>query len=180
MEDILFYIFSAGILVSAFLVVASRNPVNGAMFLIVAFVGIAALFVLLESFFLAVIQVLVYAGAVVVLFLFVIMLLDVEGSEKIRPRVLSVVAGSLAFALMVLGVLALFASGLGGPEPDLPIQTAAALSRNFGYELFTKYMLAFQLIGFLLLAAMVGVIYISKGGQSTAPQSVKKGEEVAQ
>ncbi len=162
MEDILFYLFSAAVLLSAFFVVVSRNPVNGAMFLIVAFVGIAALFVMLESYFLAVIQTLVYAGAVVVLFLFIIMLLDVEGSGKIRPKAISVVAAGLAFALLALGVVGLFASGRAGPEPELPLQTAASLSRHFGYELFTKYMLPFQLIGFLLLAAMVGVIYISK------------------
>ncbi len=167
MEDILFYLFASGVLVSAFFVVVCRNPVNGAMFLIVTLVGIAALFVLLESYFLAVIQTLVYAGAVVVLFLFIIMLLDVEGSSKIRPKAISVTAAGMAFVLLALGVLGLFATGWGGPEPDLPLRTAASLSRHFGYELFTKYMLPFQLIGFLLLAAMVGVIYISKKEPST-------------
>ncbi len=174
MEDILFYIFAAGTLLSAFLMVASRNPVNSAMFLIVSFVGIAALFVMLESYFLAVIQVLVYAGAVVVLFLFIIMLLDVEDSDKIRPKIFTIVAGGLAFALLAIGVLGLFASGAGGPEPELPMRTAASLSRNFGYQLFTKYMLPFQMIGFLLLAAMVGVIYISKKGPTASSDEPEK------
>jgi NADH-quinone oxidoreductase subunit J len=81
MLDILFYVFSAITLIAAVLMVLTPNAVNGAMCMIVAFIGTAALFVLLEAYFLAVIQVVVYAGAVMVLFLFIIMLLDVDKGE---------------------------------------------------------------------------------------------------
>ena len=91
MSDIFFYIFATITLGAAVLTVTNRNAVNSAMFLIATFLGMAALFVLLEAYFLAVIQVLVYAGAVVVLFLFIIMLLDIQGARDStrRPRRIS-------------------------------------------------------------------------------------------
>src|SRR3974377_2364949 len=96
MQDILFYLFALLTLVFGFLVVLnpfSRNPVTSAMFLVMTIASLAGLFCLLHAFFLAAIQVLVYAGAVMVLFLFVIMLLDLRAEERQRIRVFSVVAG---------------------------------------------------------------------------------------
>lgn len=162
MEDTLFYVFASLTLISAFMVVSSRNAVNGAMFMIVAFVGMSALFVLLKAFFLAALQVLVYAGAVVVLFLFIIMLLDVESPVKIKPRILTLAASALAFVMLVFGVVTIFSPSAMGAAVELPTEAYAGLSRNFAYELFTKYMLPFQVTGFLLLVAMIGVILLSK------------------
>src|SRR5512143_3113578 len=96
MSDILFYIFAFLTLVCGFLVIAnpfSRNPVTSAMFLVLTIASLAGLFVLLQAFFLAAVQVLVYAGAVMVLFLFVIMLLDLPAEERRRFKILAVIGG---------------------------------------------------------------------------------------
>ena len=174
MLDILFYIFSAITLIAAVLMVLSPNAVNAAMCMIVSFLGTAAIFVLLEAYFLAVLQVLVYAGAVMVLFLFIVMLLDVEHSKGTDFRdKLTVGASTLGFIILALLVFNTFSGG-HLPEPALlavtdnpvafdgdgmPFTTSA---KSFGYSLFTKYMLPFQVTGFLLLSAMIGVIVVSK------------------
>lgn len=176
MHDFFFYLFSALTVLTALMVAVSPNAVNGAMYMILSFIGMAALFLLLDAFFLAILQVLVYAGAVMVLFLFIIMLLDVEKSSRLRPDMLSVAASLIAFALLVLGLGTLFFTGDGviastplNPVPEIPMSMGstnpmefATASRSFGYGLFTKYLLPFQVTGFLLLVAMIGVIVLSK------------------
>ena len=110
MLDVLFYVFSAITLVTALLMVLSPNAVNGALCMILSFVGTAALFVLLEAYFIAVLQVLVYAGAVMVLFLFIIMLLNVEkgeGGGYLKDRI-SLAASIVGFALLAVLVAAAF------------------------------------------------------------------------
>lgn len=168
MHEALFYLFAVLTLVPALLLVTSRNAVNGAMLMIVSFVGTAALFALLQAYLLAILQVLVYAGAVVVLFLFIIMLLNVERMASPKPRTLGVAASVVALALLVTGVVAVVWSGRGGPVPTQGVEAPASLAINFGYLLFTKYMLPFQLTGFLLLAAMIGVIFLSKKTKAAA------------
>src|SRR3954471_12560313 len=99
MQDILFYIFAFLTLACGFLVIAnpfSRNPVTSAMFLVLTIASLAGLFVLLHAFFLAAVQVLVYAGAVMVLFLFVIMLLDLKTEERRKIKTLAVVGGAVS------------------------------------------------------------------------------------
>lgn len=174
MLDLLFYIFTGIMLISALLMVVSPNAVNAAMCMIVSFVSTAALFVLLEAYFLAVLQVLVYAGAVMVLFLFIIMLLDVDkDTNQLLKDKMTLVASVVGFALLVILVCSAFATAEHLPEtallpvnenPDgdtvgIPFTTSI---KSFGYSLFTKYMLPFQVTGFLLLAAMIGVIVVSK------------------
>jgi len=150
------------------MVVLSRNPVNAAMFLIVAMVGIAGLFVLLSAFFLAVLQVLVYAGAVVVLFLFVIMLLDEGEKRRIRAGKVSSVASVMALVLLLVGALSVAVSpdlvvpGMGEARTLGTTEPVGDAPREYGYHLFTAYMLPFQVAGFLLLVAMIGVILLSK------------------
>jgi len=177
MLDFLFYLFAALALLASLFVVLNPNPVNSAMFMIVAFVGTAALFLLLDAFFLAILQVLVYAGAVMVLFLFIIMLIEVEQQTRLKMDRLTVVASVLALLLLGLGCVYLFAGPGGLPElarmelpadgnppaqmADDPLAVGTA-ARLYGYGLFTKYMLPFQVTGFLLLIAMVGVIVLSK------------------
>ena len=180
--DILFYLFSTLALGGGFLMVCSKHPVSAAMFMIISLVGVAALFVLLEAFFLAVLQILVYAGAVMVLFLFIIMLLDVgpDGGKASRMKLISGFAGGFAVALLVVVFLIIIQdSGLLKSDSQwLPINDSAALTdgtnlhfstsvKNFGFGLMTKYMLPLQISGFLLLAAMVGVIVLSKKEQGS-------------
>jgi len=170
MTDLLFYLFAGLTLFAGLGMVASRNPVNGAMFMILSFVGTAALFVLLEAFFLAAVQVLVYAGAVVVLFLFIIMLLDVEHSSRLRPSTPTLVASLIGLGLLAGGVVALFTVEGGLPGMTDPGEATATTVAAFGRLLFTKYQLPFQLAGFLLLVAMLGVIHISRReSASTTP-----------
>ena len=163
MLDFIFYFLAALTLGAAFMVVTSKNAVNAAMFLIVTFAGIASLFVLLGAYFLAILQILVYAGAVVVLFLFIIMLLDDGGEKQARPGKRTIVASLISLMLLLIGVLSL----LGGPELVAADGSAfpEAIGSNlkeYGYLLFSVYLLPVQVAGFLLLIAMIGVILISK------------------
>src|SRR5258706_13837965 len=103
-HDTLFCFFCIALLLCGVLVIASRNPVTSAMFLVLLFVFMAGLFVLLEAFFIAAIQVLVYAGAVMVLFLFVIMLLDIKASERRRFAYLGAIGGLAVAGAFVWGL----------------------------------------------------------------------------
>jgi NADH-quinone oxidoreductase subunit J len=159
---ILFYIFATMAVLSALMVVAnpfSRNPVTSAMFLVLTMASLAGLFVLLHAFFLAAVQILVYAGAVMVLFLFVIMLLDLQEEERRRIRLTGLIAGVVAVGtLLAIFVMTLPESGLAeGIVPTLEGQTPA-----LGRLLFERYLLPLEIVGVLLLVAMVGVILLSK------------------
>lgn len=163
MADFLFYLFAALTLGSAAMVVVSRSAVNAAMFLIVAFVGLAALFTLLEAYFLAVLQVLIYAGAVVVLFLFIIMLLDVKTRQRQPVGQLTAFAGVAAIALLATGVLWLFShERLSAPALAEAGPAVGSSLRIYGQQLFTTYLLPVQVTGFLLLIAMIGVIVLGR------------------
>lgn len=174
--DLLFLVFATLSVGGAILMVFSRHPVPAALFMIVSLVGVSALFVLLEAFFLAILQVLVYAGAVMVLFLFIIMLLDVgpDGSKASRLKVISGLAGVASVGLLlVLSLFLVLQSGFNGSHSSWPSLVDginvvgdnlvfSTSVKSFGFGLFTKYMLPLQVAGFLLLAAMVGVIILSK------------------
>jgi NADH-quinone oxidoreductase subunit J len=163
LPDILFYLFATLTLLCGALVVAnpfSRNPVTSAMFLVLTIISMAGLFVLLHAFFLAAVQVLVYAGAVMVLFLFVIMLLDLQAEERRKIKKLGLIAGLAAIGAIVgIFLKSLFATQ---PGKDLPAPTAVGDSTSLGKLLFTNYLLPFEIISLLLLVAMVGVILLSK------------------
>jgi NADH-quinone oxidoreductase subunit J len=163
MEDILFYIFAFLTLACGALVVAnpfSRNPVTSAMFLVLTIISMAGLFVLLHAFFLAAVQVLVYAGAVMVLFLFVIMLLDLKEEERRKVKELGLVAGLVSVgAIVAIFVRSLLATN---PGEKLINPTAVGDTATLGKMLFTKYLLPFEIVSILLLVAMVGVILLSK------------------
>jgi NADH-quinone oxidoreductase subunit J len=163
MHVFLFYLFSALTLLCGVLVVANpftRNPVTSAMFLVLTIVSLAGLFVLLHAFFLAAVQILVYAGAVIVLFLFVIMLLDLK--EEARRKINAAVA---VLALLAVGAVALAMigtvrqSGVGvGLEPPRVEGSTLAL----GKALFTHYALPFEAISVVLLVAIIGAVLLSK------------------
>jgi len=163
METILFYLFAALTLVCALLVVAnpfSRNPVTSAMFLVLTIISMAGLFVLLHAFFLAAVQVLVYAGAVMVLFLFVIMLLDLKDEERRRIKKFSLVAGLISVgAIVMIFVKSILAAK---PGANLSVPTLEGDPAALGKLLFTQYLLPFEVVSVLLLVAMVGVILLSK------------------
>ena len=161
--DILFYTFAALTLLCGFLVVAnpfSRSPVTSAMFLVLTIASLAGLFVLLHAFFLAAVQILVYAGAVIVLFLFVIMLLDLKVEERRKIKTAGIILALISVgAFSVIVIKTLVTSGLpaGGAGQGTEGSTAA-----LGKVLFTEYLLPFEIVSVLLLVAMVGVILLSK------------------
>jgi len=161
--DILFYVFAVATLIFGALVVAnpfSRNPVTSAMFLVLTIISMAGLFVLLHAFFLAAVQVVVYAGAVMVLFLFVIMLLDLKEEERRKIKLTGLVAGVVS----VGAIVAIFVRSLLATHPGKELTNPAAVGDTaaLGRLLFTKYLLPFEIISVLLLVAMVGVILLSK------------------
>jgi NADH-quinone oxidoreductase subunit J len=160
--DIIFYIFASLTLLFGFLVVLnpfSLNPVTSAMFLVLTIASLAGLFVLLHAFFLAAVQVLVYAGAVMVLFLFVIMLLDLRAEERRKVKKVAIVLGLVSVgAILALFFQSLSRSAAGLAEaPGVEGGTAA-----LGRLLFSDYVLPFEIVSLLLLVAMVGVVLLSK------------------
>jgi NADH-quinone oxidoreductase subunit J len=161
LQQILFWIFSISMLVAGALVITRDNLVNSAMLLIQVFLCMAGLFLLLHAFFLAIIQVLVYAGAVVVLFLFVIMLLRPEDAKSGGFSSLAN-AGAIVTFLSLCGV-AMYASRKAVnpvlPAGELP---AAGGLRDVVQPVFSQYLLPFELTSLILLAAMVGVVVMSK------------------
>ncbi|MCX6935948.1 MAG: NADH-quinone oxidoreductase subunit J [Verrucomicrobia bacterium] len=163
MEQIFFWILAAGLLVFATAVVTLRNPVTNAVCLVVALVFQAALFVTLEATFLAAVQVIVYAGAVMVLFLFVIMLLDVrvEARGPIQwPKVVGVGVVTLAAVAGIPKMVASF------PASQTALHwgqgTVTGTARDLGMLLFTSYAPLFLATGVLLLVATVGVVVLCR------------------
>ena len=162
LPDILFYVFAALTLLCGLLVVAnpfSRNPVTSAMFLVLTIISMAGLFVLLHAFFLAAVQIIVYAGAVIVLFLFVIMLLDLKEEERRKIKKFGLIAGLIS----VGAIVAIFLKNLGATLFNFSsLPTLEGDTASLGKLLFTQYVLPFEVVSILLLVAMVGVIFLSK------------------
>ncbi|MCS6984441.1 MAG: NADH-quinone oxidoreductase subunit J [Leptospiraceae bacterium] len=170
---VLFFVFSFVLLGAALGVVLHRNPVKSAMFLVVFFVGLASMYALLGAEFLAVVQVLVYVGAVMVLFLFVIMLIAVkeeyfESPASNLPRAVTVIALIFAFLLQFFAIMPLFSSqplipvrgyqGTFGPSGKIITGNVELLSVEF----FARYLLPFELISIVLLVAVIGAVVLAK------------------
>jgi NADH-quinone oxidoreductase subunit J len=160
-----FYLFSAMLIASAFMVVTARNPVHSVLFLILAFVNAAALFILLGAEFLAMILIVVYVGAVAVLFLFVVMMLDVDFAElkqgflqylPIGATIGGIVLFELAFVVgsWTLGTMA--TAHVPTPAPHGLSNTAA-----LGRVLYTQYFYPFEAAGLVLMTAMIGAIVLT-------------------
>jgi NADH-quinone oxidoreductase subunit J len=163
LPDILFYVFAFLTLLCGVLVIAnpfSRNPVTSAMFLVLTIISMAGLFVLLHAFFLAAVQILVYAGAVMVLFLFVIMLLDLKEEERRKIKMFSLIGGVVS----VGAIVAIFVKSILVVQPgaNLSMPVLEGETAALGKLLFTQYLLPFEVVSVLLLVAMMGVILLSK------------------
>jgi NADH-quinone oxidoreductase subunit J len=162
---IAFYALAAAAVISAFAVIAARNPVHSVLFLILTFFTSAGLFVLLGAEFLAMLLVVVYVGAVAVLFLFVVMMLDVDFTELKQGFLSYMPIGALvAFALLAeLGLVASAAmSADGAPIALAPAQPSEITNAEaIGQVLYTDYLLVFQLAGLVLLVAMIGAIVLT-------------------
>ena len=163
MSPLLFWLFALLMLVFGIAVVVNRNPVASALSLVVSFLGLAALFMTLDAYFIGIIQVLVYAGAVMVLFLFIIMLLDLRAEARRQINWLAsagAIAVALALVLQIFYVVGHLKSA-GQPFPPLARSTTDDV-RNIGTLLFSNYNLPFQIIGVLVLVATIGVVLLSR------------------
>jgi NADH-quinone oxidoreductase subunit J len=144
-------------------VVINRNPVASALSLVVSFLGLAALFMSLDAYFVGIIQVLVYAGAIMVLFLFIIMLLDLR-AEKLRKINWLATAGGAVVALALLVQIFYVVGSLHAAQEKFPplIRSTTDDVHSIGSLLFENYNLPFQIVGVLVLVATVGVVLLSK------------------
>ncbi|MHC5653514.1 NADH-quinone oxidoreductase subunit J [Stappia sp. ICDLI1TA098] len=167
LQAVFFYLFAAVAVASAFMVIASRNPVHSVLFLILTFFNAAGLFILLGAEFLAMLLIVVYVGAVMVLFLFVVMMLDVDFVEMRQGVLQYVPIGGLIGAILLIELLMV----LGGwvISPDIIGHTAAPAAaagdagniRSLGELIYTRYILYFQTAGLVLLVAMIGAIVLT-------------------
>jgi NADH-quinone oxidoreductase subunit J len=165
LEAVVFYSFGGVLLLSGLLVITARNPVHGVLFLVLAFFTAAALWLLLQAEFLAIVLMLVYVGAVMVLFLFVVMMLDVniakmrEGFTRYAPL------GILIAALVVVEIgSVVWVKSLGGATPEAAASVAVegySNTRALGELLYTKYLYPFELAAVLLLVAIVAAISLT-------------------
>ena len=189
MPSYLFWLFATIMLIGAVAVIAFRNPVSSALAMVTSFVGLAALFIGLSAFFVGVIQILVYSGAIMVLFLFIIMLLDLKDEKRRSDSLVPLAAGLVlvaVFFIQLVGVLshklpyqtappldkAVFAAAADGykeGKDKVPTKISKSLESGqlpdihiIGRTLFTEYNLPLQILGVLLLVSTVGVVTLSR------------------
>jgi NADH-quinone oxidoreductase subunit J len=161
MQTAFFYIFAFLTLLCGVLVIANpftRNPVTSAMFLVLTIVSMAGLFIQLHAFFLAAVQVLVYAGAVMVLFVFVIMLLDLKEEERRKIKGLMAALGAVAVAMIAVAMIRTITQDPASQEAAL----VEGSTRVLGERLFKNFALPFEILSLLLLVAMIGTVLLSK------------------
>jgi len=161
MQDALFYLFAILTLLCGALVIANpftRSPVTSAMFLVLTIVSLSGLFVLLHAFFLAAVQVLVYAGAVIVLFLFVVMLLNLKEEERQKISRSMAVLGVIAAGSIAVTILTLIEQSTG--MANAPVVEGGTIA--LGRKLFTDYALPFEMISLVLLVAIMGTVLLSR------------------
>jgi NADH-quinone oxidoreductase subunit J len=165
LQAIFFYFFAGVCIASAIMVIVARNPVHSVLFLILAFVNAAGLFVLLGAEFLAMILIVVYVGAVAVLFLFVVMMLDVDFAE-LRQDILNylpigAVVGVILLIELIFGVIGWVVTPGATKAIAAPIASNVSNTQALGLVLYTRYVYFFEAAGMILLVAMVGAIVMT-------------------
>jgi NADH-quinone oxidoreductase subunit J len=164
---IFFYLFAGVCVASAVMVVTARNPVHSVLFLILAFVNAAGLFMLMGAEFLAMILIVVYVGAVAVLFLFVVMMLDVDFAELRQGFLNYLPVGALVGAVLLAELLVVVGAWVIGPSvpgaitAPIPAPSDISNTQALGLVLYTRYVYFFQAAGMILLVAMVGAIVLT-------------------
>jgi NADH-quinone oxidoreductase subunit J len=161
LSQYLFFFLAFVAIISAIMMVVDKNPVHSVLFLIVTFFAIACHYLLLNAQFLAAVHIIVYAGAIMVLFLYVIMMLnlnkEIEPHKKQLPKVIAVIAAGLLMISMVYAVKG------ADHAMQVPLRNSSVgLVQNLGNSLFNEYMLPFEVSSVLFLSAMVGAVFLSK------------------
>ena len=168
MTSLLFILFAGLAIGCALAVVAQRNPLYGAISLIGVFIALASLYLTLAAPFIAAVQVIVYAGAIMVLVVFVIMLLNVEAEERRRPRLAYLVPTAIVLGAVLIGevMFVLYSVPLSPAPPGL---SDVGLTSSIGVALFTKYLLPFEITSILLLMAIVGAMTLARRTTGLSP-----------
>lgn len=167
LAGVFFYLFAATLVAAGFMVISSRNPVHAVLYLILAFFNSAGLFVLLGAEYLAMILVIVYVGAVAVLFLFVVMMLDIDFAElragflKYLPFGATIGIILLIELILVLGTWVISPDISGTAASPVPLAAEVTNTEAIGRLLYTKYVYFFEAAGIILLIAMVGAITLT-------------------
>ncbi|NCC22554.1 MAG: NADH-quinone oxidoreductase subunit J [Alphaproteobacteria bacterium] len=181
-QALAFYLFAGILLVSGVLVISARNPVYSVLFLILGFFNAAGLFVLLGAEFVAFILVIVYVGAVAVLFLFVVMMLDIDFSHLRKGALQYVPLGGLLGTVLLAELFLLFGAwqkdDIPGEVLTSPVPEGVANTEALGAILYTEYVYPFQVAGLILLVAMIGAIVLTHRVRPDVRRQ-KVGEQIA-
>ena len=163
MSPFLFWVFALMMLVFGAAVIINRNPVASALSLVVSFLALAALFISLDAYFVGIIQVLVYVGAIMVLFLFIIMLLDLRAEELRKINWIASGGGVVVAFALIVQIFSVVGSFQVAQQPFPPLARAAPDDvHRIGLLLFGNYNLPFQIIGIVILVATIGVVMLSR------------------
>ncbi len=184
LADILFYLFSVILLSSALVVVSTKNTIYSVMFLILAFFNAAGLFILLGAEFLAMLLVIVYVGAIAVLFLFVVMMLNIDDKPKVKKGfnkygLLTILISIILFVEILLIVNSSAISFGVNSVKSLPIPTDISNTKALGNILYTKFAYPFQLSGMILFVAMIGAIVLTLREQNRFIKKQNIGEQIS-
>ena len=159
---VIFYLLAVLILVSTGFAITRRNLVHAVVYLVISFFGSAMLFYLLGAPLLAALEVIIYAGAIMVLFLFIIMMLKVEAfEEQFFPFRQWIPAVGMCLVFVAAGLMMI----MGDPDSRIPLKAAVAKPALFGHYLFRKHWLAIEIVSLLLLVAVIAVLYLGKNGR---------------
>jgi NADH-quinone oxidoreductase subunit J len=157
----LFYLLAAVAIISALMVVFSRSPINSVIFLIICFLSIAGHYILLNAQFLAIVHIIVYTGAIMVLFLFVIMLLNLNKSNEthksLTTRISAVITGGLLCLVLIAATKDAFLI-----QAKYPVDNTIGLVKQVGQTLFSQFLLPFEISSVLFISAMVGAVLLGK------------------
>jgi NADH-quinone oxidoreductase subunit J len=168
----IFYILAIITVIATFLAITRRHALHAIVYLIISFFGTALLFYLLGAPFLALLEVIIYAGAIMVLFIFIIMMIQIRPSSQTRGAALkqwlpAIVLCGVAFSLAAAMVLA-------DPAAPVPLTPAMAAPREFGHFVFQQYWFPVEIASFLLLIALVGALYLGRGEEKSPAQQMEK------
>lgn len=162
MEQILFYFLSGIALVSAGYFVMAKNPIYSILSLILTFFSISGLYILMNAQFLGVVQIIVYAGAIMVLFLYILMMLNLNKGDESKKSNINKFVGVFAAGILFIGILGAYKGLSGNSVAGTDINHGVGLTKNLGKLLFNEYVLPFEIASVLILSGIVGAVLIGK------------------
>lgn len=162
MEQVVFFIISAIAVISALFFVLARNPLYSVLSLVVTFFSISGLYILLNAQFLGAVQVIVYAGAIMVLFLYVLMMLNLNNKDEGQKSKTLKFLGVFSFGILIVGFVGAFKGFVQNKVGFTPVDASVGLTKNLGKLLFSEYVLPFELASILILSGIVGAVLIGK------------------